>query len=62
MNDNDIKTLFYHIAKKGDYFTSKDFEEIYNEKPELVSWIDYFKNNSEDVLIIINEHINCLDC
>ena len=60
MNDNDIKTLFYHIAKKGDYFTSKDFEEIYNEKPELVSWIDYFKNNSEDVLIIINEHINCL--
>ena len=60
MSDNDIKTLFLHIAKKGEYFTSKDFEEIYEEKPELVSWIDYFKNNSEDVLIIIHDNINNL--
>ena len=60
MSDNDIKTLFLHIAKKGEYFTSKDFEEIYTEKPELVSWIDYFKNNCEDVLIIIHDNINNL--
>ena len=60
MSEKDIQTLFYHISKKSDYFTSKDFEEIYNEKPELVSWIDYFKNNSSDVLIIINDNINYL--
>ena len=57
MSEKDIKTLFYHISKKGEYFTTKDFEEIYNEKPELVSWIDYFKNNSSDVLVIINDNI-----
>ena len=60
MSDNDIKILFHHISKKGEYFTSKDFEEIYTEKPELVSWIDYFKNNCEDVLIIIHDNINNL--
>ena len=60
MTEKDIQTLFYHISKKGEYFTTKDFEEIYNEKPELVSWIDYFKNNSSDVLIIINDNINFL--
>ena len=60
MSEKDIQTLFYHISKKGEYFTAKDFENIYNEKPELVSWIDYFKNNSSDVLIIINDNINYL--
>ena len=57
LTDNDIKTLFLNIAKNKDYFTFKDFEEIYKEKPELISWIDYFKNNNDDDLFIIHENI-----
>ena len=60
LSNNEIKTLFLNIAKNKDYFTLKDFEEIYQEKPELISWIDYFKNNNEDVLIIIHQNINKL--
>ena len=60
MNEKDIKYLFYHISKGNSYFTYNDFECIYQEKPELVSWFDYFKNDKEDILIIINENIQIL--
>ena len=30
---------------------------IYNEKPEIISWIDYFKNDSDDSLLVLNKYI-----
>ena len=60
MNEKDIKYLFYHISKGKSFFTYNDFESTYQEKPELVSWFDYFKNDKEDILVIINENIQIL--
>ena len=60
MSQNDISDLFYHISKQKQYFTYKDFEEAYRDKPELISWFDYFKNNKSDLLITINNSIRKL--
>jgi len=30
---------------------------VYNEKPEIISWIDYFKNDSDDSLLILHKYI-----
>jgi hypothetical protein len=60
MSQSDINDLFYHISKQQPYFTCKDFEEAYRDKPELISWFDYFKNNKSDVLISINSSIQRL--
>ena len=60
MSDQDIKDLFYHISKDKESFTYQEFEDIYKEKPELVSWFDYFKNNKEDMLLIINQNVKNL--
>ena len=57
MSEQDIKFLFLYISKGQPYFTYDDFENIYREKPELVSWFDYFKNDKEDILLIINDNI-----
>jgi hypothetical protein len=57
MSEKDIEMLFYHISKGEPFFTYTDFEVIYQEKPELVSWFDYFKNDKEDILIIIHEFV-----
>ena len=62
MSDQDIRDLFYHISKDKESFTYQEFEDLYKEKPELVSWFDYFKNNKEDLLLIINQNMsNLLD-
>ena len=55
MSEKDIEMLFYHISQGKTYFTYSDFENIYQEKPELVSWFDYFKNDKEDILLIIHK-------
>ena len=60
MSDQDVRDLFYHISKDKDSFTYQEFEDIYKEKPELVSWFDYFKNNKEDMLLIINQNVKSL--
>ena len=60
MSEKDIKFLFNHISKGQPFFTYSDFELIYREKPELVSWFDYFKNDREDILLIINENIGTI--
>ena len=57
MSEKDIELLFFHISKKKEYFTYADFENTYQDKPELVSWFDYFKNDKEDILLLINEYI-----
>ena len=60
MSDQDMRDLFYHISKDKESFTYQEFEDIYKEKPELVSWFDYFKNNKEDMLLIINQNVKNL--
>ena len=60
MSQRDINDLFYHISKQQPFFTCKDFEEAYRDKPELISWFDYFKNNKSDMLISINNSIQRL--
>ena len=60
MSVKDIEFLFFHISKGKSYFSYSDFENIYLEKPELVSWFDYFKNDKEDILLIIHENIRVL--
>ena len=60
MSDQDIRDLFYHISKDKESFTYQEFEDLYKEKPELISWFDYFKNNKEDLLLIINSNMNNL--
>ena len=60
MSDQDVRDLFYHISKDKESFTYQEFEDIYKEKPELVSWFDYFKNNKEDMLLIIDQNVRNL--
>jgi len=60
MSDQDVRDLFYHISKDKESFTYQEFEDIYKEKPELVSWFDYFKNNKEDMLLIIDQNVKNL--
>ena len=60
MSDKDIELLFFRISKGKAYFTYYDFEIIYQEKPELVTWFDYFKNDKQELLLIINENIEII--
>ena len=54
---NDIKILFNKISSNKEYFTYDEFFMVYNEKPEIISWIDYFKNDSDDSLLVLNKYI-----
>ena len=56
-SEEDISVLFNKISNNKEYFTYDEFSMIYNEKPELLSWIDYFKNDSNDILLIIHKNI-----
>ena len=60
MSEKDIEILFYHISKGKSSFSYEDFENIYREKPELVSWFDYFKNDKGDILLIIHENMEII--
>ena len=56
-SQEDISVLFNKISNNKNYFTYDEFSMIYNEKPELLSWIDYFKNDSNDILLIIHKNV-----
>ena len=56
-SEEDIEVLFNKISNNKNYFTYDEFAMVYNEKPELLSWIDYFKNDSNDILLIIHKNI-----
>jgi len=60
LTEKEMEILFKKISKNRDYFTLEDFEDIYNKKPELLSWIDYFKNNDEDILYSMDNNIKKL--
>ncbi len=56
-SEEDILTLFNKIGKNKEYFDYDDFFYIYENKPEILSWIDYFKNDNKDFLGIMNNYI-----
>ena len=56
-SEEDIEVLFNKISNNKEYFTYDEFAMVYNEKPEILSWIDYFKNDSNDILLIIHKNI-----
>ena len=56
-SEEDIEVLFNKISNNKEYFTYDEFAMVYNEKPELLSWIDYFKNDSNDILLIVHKNI-----
>lgn len=56
----EMKTLFNKISDNKDYFTFEEFKYIFINKPELLSWIDYFKNNDDEITILINKNIKQL--
>ena len=57
MSKNEIKSLFSNIAKNNSFFTLEQFKYIFLNKPELISWLDYFKNNDDDITLMINYNI-----
>ena len=60
ISESDIRHLFLHISNGKKYFDYNDFENIYQDKPELVSWFNYFNNDKEDILLIINENLQTI--
>lgn len=60
MSNNDIDDLFRKISNNKSFFTFEDFKEIFFNKPELISWIDYFKSNDEDLLGFLNQNVKSL--
>ena len=56
-SEEDIEVLFNKISNNKEYFTYNEFAAVYNEKPEILSWIDYFKNDNNDILLIIHQNI-----
>jgi len=60
LSEKEMEILFKKISKNRDYFNLEDFETMYNKKPELLSWIDYFKNNDEDILFSMDNNIKKL--
>ena len=57
LSESDIQELFNKIANKKTYFSYDDFKQTFFNKPELLSWIDYFKNNDEDIVEFLNLNI-----
>ena len=60
LSDYEIKELFSKISCNKEYFTKNDFEEVFFNKPELISWIDYFKNNDEELIDFLNSNVKGL--
>jgi Ca2+-binding EF-hand superfamily protein len=60
LTTKEIQVLFKKIACGKDYFTYHDFEHIYFNKPHLLSWIDYFKNNDHELLTFLNTNIKIM--
>jgi hypothetical protein len=60
LTSKEIELLFKKISDGKDVFSYSEFENMYYKKPELLSWIDYFKNNDEEVLYFINKNLKVL--
>lgn len=60
LNNKEIEDLFMKISNNKNYFNYEDFNEVFFNKPELVSWIDYFKNNDDDIIGFMNSNVKQL--
>lgn len=60
LSSKEIEMLFNKISNNKPVFTYQDFEHVYFNKPQLLSWIDYFKNNDHEILGFLNINIKSL--
>jgi Ca2+-binding EF-hand superfamily protein len=58
--DQEIEDLFKKISSGKSTFSFEDFSETFFNKPELISWIDYFKSNDEDIIGFLNSNVKSL--
>ena len=52
-----MKILFKSISNNKDHFNFEDFRLIYEQKPLLLSWIDYFKKDEAEMIPDMDESI-----
>jgi len=57
LTDKEMKLLFRDISKGKEHFNFEDFRSIYEKKPILLSWIDYFKKDEAEMLPNVDESI-----
>lgn len=60
LSNKEIGDLFNKISLGKEHFTFEDFKHTFINKPELLSWIDYFKNNDEDLIEYLNLNIKSI--
>lgn len=60
ITENEIQMLFIKISQNNSFFTFEQFSDIFFNKPEIISWIDYFKNNENDISILIDKVIKTI--
>jgi hypothetical protein len=60
LTEKEIEMLFNKISNNQPFFNYQQFENIYFNKPNLLSWIDYFKNNEIDILSYLDSNIKTL--
>lgn len=60
ISKKEIQMLFIKISQNQSFFTFDQFADVFVNKPEIISWIDYFKNNEDDVSILINKTIKSI--
>ena len=60
ISKKEMKALFNKISHNKPTFTFDEFKHVFINKPELLSWIDYFKNNDDDITLLINKNIKQL--
>lgn len=59
-NKSDRELWFNNISSDKPSFNFEEFEKVYHNKPMLLSWIDYFRNNDHEILVFINANIKSL--
>ena len=52
-----MRALYKKIAKEKNHFNLPDFEEVYYNRPHLLSWIDYFKNNDLEIYSFLDKSV-----
>jgi len=57
LTEKEIESLFKKISGGKDEFNYSQFQNVYHNKPTLLSWMDYFKNNDTEILYSINVNI-----
>ena len=52
-----MRLLFKNISNNKKEFNFEDFRLLYEKKPLLLSWIDYFKKDEAEMIPNIDESI-----